>query len=87
MQDSTSLTKLPIELMIDASLLDEAKARQLDLATVLERAIRREQLGSSAAADTSSGGDAWRRENAEAIKTWNEDLWQSGLWSDGLRSF
>lgn len=86
MQDTARPSKRAVELAIDASLLDLAEARQLDLAAILEQAIKREQLHPGRAAEDVSAED-WRRDNAEAIRAWNDDVLRNGLWSDGLRRF
>jgi antitoxin CcdA len=71
--------KKPVNLSFDADLLDEARAENVKLSAVAERAVRAEIASIRA--------ERWKRENAEAIREANEELAKNGLWSDGLRLF
>lgn len=86
-QDGARGEKASVNLTVQASLVREAAERGVDLANLLEQAIRRE-LGTDSKNELASvEGEIWRRENAAAIASWNEELERNGLWSDGLRSF
>jgi antitoxin CcdA len=71
--------KKAVNLSFDADLLDEARAENVKLSAVAERAVRAEIASIRA--------ERWKRENAEAIQEANEELAKNGLWSDGLRLF
>jgi antitoxin CcdA len=71
--------KKAVNLSFDAELLDEARAENVKLSAVAERAVRAEIASIRA--------ERWNRENAEAIRESNEELARNGLWSDGLRLF
>ena len=72
-------TKRAVNLSLDAALLDEARAENVKISAVAERAVRAEIANIRA--------ERWKRENAEAIREANEELAKNGLWSDGLRLF
>lgn len=61
MQDGARPDKEVVSLPIDAGLLERAKDRQVDLAQLLERALR------SALASDQMTAAQWRRENATVI--------------------
>jgi antitoxin CcdA len=71
--------KKAVNLSLDAALLEEARAENVKLSAVAERAVRAEIASIRA--------ERWKRENAEAIREANEELARNGLWSDGLRLF
>ncbi|MGL4242051.1 MAG: type II toxin-antitoxin system CcdA family antitoxin [Beijerinckiaceae bacterium] len=71
--------KKAVNLNFDADLLAEARAENVKLSAVAERAVREELANIRA--------ERWKRENAEAIRHNNEDLERNGLWSDGYRLF
>ena len=71
--------KKAVNLNLDAALLAEARAENVKLSAVAERAVRAEIASIRA--------ERWKRENAEAIAAWNKELEENGLWSDGLRLF
>ena len=83
MQDGSAKDKPVVSLAVDAALLSAAAERSLDLGRVLERALRQELSVENAA----STAQDWRRENAAAIASWNEEVESEGLWSDELRTF
>ena len=87
MQDIQADRKTSVELAVDRELIERAAAHGVDVADVLERALERELGSSRDAATSSKRAEDWRRENADAIKSWNDELDRNGLWSDGLRSF
>jgi antitoxin CcdA len=69
----------PVNLSLDAALLAEARSLDLNLSGILEESLRARLRAARA--------EAWRRENAAAIRAANEELAANGLWSDGLRLF
>jgi antitoxin CcdA len=71
--------KKAVNLSLDAALLDEARAENVKLSAVAERAVRAEIASIRA--------ERWKRENSDAIAAWNKELDENGLWSDGLRLF
>lgn len=84
MQDGARPDKEVVSLPIDAELLERAKDRQVDLAQLLERALRRELPEDH---EPSDAAKEWQRDNAEAISSWNQELEKNGLWSEGRRLF
>ena len=68
-----------VNLSLDAHLIAEAKALNVNLSRTLEEALRirvREEKARR-----------WQEENAEAIRLSNEELEKNGLWSDEYRLF
>jgi antitoxin CcdA len=74
-----SQRKRSVNLSIPAGLAEEAKAYGTNMSAVLEHALEDEHR--------EKRRDAWRAENREAIQEANRELAESGLWSDGLRTF
>jgi antitoxin CcdA len=64
---------------VDAAVLAEAKANQIDIPAVVTRAL--------AEANLARRVTRWRDDNRDAISEANAELEQNGLWSDGLRLF
>jgi antitoxin CcdA len=87
MQDTASPSKTSVQVSVDTTLLELAAARKLDLTDLLERALLRELPAMATAPLRSAAAEQWRRENADAIRAWNEDVERNGLWSDDLRTF
>jgi antitoxin CcdA len=71
--------KKAVNLSLYAAQLDEARAENVKLSAVAERAVRAEIASIRA--------ERWKRKNAEAIRHNNEELERNGLWSDGYRLF
>jgi antitoxin CcdA len=69
----------PVNLSVDAALLAEARAHDLNLSSILEESLHARLRAARA--------EAWRRDNAAAIREANRELAANGLWSDGLRLF
>lgn len=68
-----------VSLSLDADLVSEMEALDIDLSEAVENALRgrlREERV-----------QRWRTENAEAIRLSNEELNANGLWSDEYRLF
>ncbi len=72
-------TKERTNVSIDADLLKEARSNGLKLSPLLESAIRA-WLKDLAAA-------RWLEENKDAIRSYNEEVTASGVFSEGLRDF
>jgi antitoxin CcdA len=75
----TNNAKKPTNLSLQADLLAEAKALDLNLSAELNKAlaeiVRRKRA------------EQWLAENREAIDAYNRHIERDGLWSDGLRMF
>ena len=62
-----------------ADLLEEARARKINLSQTLETAL---------AAEIKKRREAeWLEQNKAAIEAYNREIAEHGLWSDGLRQF
>ncbi len=74
-----AVIKKPTNLSLQADLLAEAKALDLNLSAELNKAlaeiVRRKRA------------EQWLAENREAIDAYNRHIERDGLWSDGLRMF
>ncbi len=72
-------TKRAVNLRIDESLIDQAKALNINLSQTLEASLvellREKQR------------EAWLAENREAVDAYNQRIEKQGLFSDGLRQF
>lgn len=76
-----------VSLAVNPDLLAEAQDQGLDLAELFERALLRSLSTPTAARMKNERAEAWRKENAEAVRAWNEAVERNGLWCDGLRQF
>jgi antitoxin CcdA len=74
-----NMARKPVNVSLDADLIAQAKALDLNLSRALEEGLRARVKAEQAR--------RWREENAEAIRLSNEELDRNGLWSDGLRLF
>ena len=72
-------TKLRTNVSIDPELLELARGLKLKLSPLLEAAIR--QKARELAANN------WLAENRGAIESYNEEVAENGVFSDGLRGF
>ncbi len=71
--------KKAANLTVRADLLDEARARKINLSQTLETAL---------AAEIKKRREAeWLEQNKAAIEAYNREIAEHGLWSDGLRQF
>jgi antitoxin CcdA len=71
--------KRAVNLRVDAKMLDEAKALDINLSATLEQAL---------AATLKAQREAkWLRENKKAIETLNAYVAKHGLWNDSFRGF
>lgn len=64
---------------LDAALLDEAKALGVNISRAAEQGV--------AAALKTARAEAWKRENAEAIRSWNDYVAKNGLPLEEYRLF
>lgn len=78
-EESASCTKRAANLSVNAELLDQAKALDINLSATLERALEAEVR--------SRKRELWLSENREAIAAYNDHVRENGVWSDGVRQF
>jgi antitoxin CcdA len=71
--------KRAANLSVNAELLDQAKALEINLSATFERALDE--------AVRTRKRELWLAENREAIAAYNEYVARNGVFSDGLRSF
>jgi len=71
--------KRPAKLSVDQRLLERAKRLNLNLSQVLEEAL--------AEALRRRETDEWLKRNRAALAAYNEHVEESGVLSEGLRSF
>jgi antitoxin CcdA len=71
--------KRAANLSVNAELLDQAKALEINLSAILERALTEEVRARKR--------QQWLDENREAIAAYNAHIEEHGIWSDGLRAF
>jgi antitoxin CcdA len=75
----STATKKAANLTVRADLLEEARARKINLSQTLETAL---------AAELKKRREAeWLEQNKAAIEAYNREIAEHGLWSDGLRQF
>ena len=74
-----AIVKKPTNLSLQADLLAEAKALDLNLSAELNKAL--------AEIVKRKRAELWLAENREAIDAYNRHIERDGLWSDGLRTF
>ncbi len=72
-------TRKAVNLTIDAELLSEARAHELNLSQLLDESLR--------ARLKTMRAERWLEENREAIRISNEDIDKNGLWCDAYRLF
>ena len=78
-EDRARYLKRAANLSINAGLLDEAKALEINLSATFERALEE--------AVRARKRERWLAENRDAIAAYNERVERDGMFSDGLRSF
>lgn len=76
---SQTLNKKPANLSIDATLLAEAREMKVNLSAAAEEGLKR--------AVASAKAEAWKRENAEALKSYNRWIEEHGLPLEKYRQF
>lgn len=72
-------TKFRTNVSIDAYLMEQAREYKIKLSPLLEDALR-ERLKKEAAL-------RWLEENRDAIESYNKEVAELGVFSDGMRSF
>lgn len=72
-------SKRAANLRIDSGLLDQAKAMQLNLSAIFERALHTELRQRQR--------EQWLSQNADALDAYNAHVREHGVFSDGLRQF
>jgi len=75
----TNAPKKAVNLTLNSDLLKQSRALGLNLSALAEAAI--------AKALQDFRAEEWLRENAEAIRAYNEHVERQGVFSDGMRSF
>ncbi len=75
----STIAKKAANLTVRADLLEEARARKINLSQTLEVALTAELKRQREA--------EWLEQNKEAIEAYNREIAEHGLWSDGLRQF
>ncbi|MCB1459463.1 MAG: type II toxin-antitoxin system CcdA family antitoxin [Nitratireductor sp.] len=74
-----TLTKKPANLSLDAELLKEARALEINISSAAEEGLKQ--------AVSKAKAEAWKRENAEAIRSSNEWVEKNGLPLEKYRMF
>lgn len=77
--NETTRARKAVNLSLDAELVAEAKALNLNLSRTVEEALRQRVRDEKAR--------RWQEENAEAIAFNNAQLEREGLWCDDYRLF
>jgi antitoxin CcdA len=77
--ERAAYAKRAANLSINAGLLDEAKALEINLSATLERALEAEVRVRKR--------EIWLAENREAIAAYNARVAEHGVLSDGVREF
>lgn len=75
----TNAPKKPANLSINSDLLKRAKDLDINLSATLEQALTHELKSKQA--------KMWLEQNKSAIEAYNKSVEESGVFSDGLRSF
>jgi antitoxin CcdA len=71
--------KKPTNLSINSDLLAQARALNINLSATLEEALSSQLKARQA--------QLWREENKQAVAAYNQSVEETGVFSDGLRSF
>jgi len=81
MKRRTLLTgsKKAVNVSIDQGLIQQAKALNINLSAVLEEALQQVVIA--------EGQRQWLDSHQQSIATYNQDVEENGVFSDGLRSF
>ncbi|MEL6365790.1 MAG: type II toxin-antitoxin system CcdA family antitoxin [Pseudomonadota bacterium] len=79
MSDAASRTRRRANLSMDAALLEEAKALEVNISRAAEEGL--------AAAVKKARGEQWKRENAAALRAWNAWVEENGLPLEKYRMF
>jgi antitoxin CcdA len=76
---ATYAGKRAANLSVNAELLEQARALEINLSATLERALTEEVRARKR--------QQWLEENREAIAAYTAHVREHGIWSDGLRGF
>ncbi|MEB7889207.1 type II toxin-antitoxin system CcdA family antitoxin [Hafnia alvei] len=81
MKRRTLLTgsKKAVNVSIDQGLIQQAKALNINLSAVMEEALQQVVIA--------EGQRQWLDSHRQSIATYNQDVEENGVFSDGLRSF
>ena len=78
-EERAGYAKRAANLSVNAGLLDQAKALDINLSATFERALEAEVRQRKR--------EQWLAENRDAIAEYNARIERDGMFSDGLRSF
>lgn len=78
-EERAGYSKRPANLSINAELLDQARALEINLSATLERALEAEVRARRRL--------QWREENREALEAYNRRIERDGMASDHVRAF
>lgn len=76
-----------ISVEVNSDLLTEAQGEGVDFVELVEHALLRRLSTPTAVRMKNERAEVWRKENAEAIRAWNEEVKRNGLLSDEFRQF
>ncbi len=68
-------SKKPLNLLVEAKLLEEAKSAGVNFSALIDKALRQEIA------------KRWAKENATAIQIYNDRIEREGLWLDDHRTW
>jgi antitoxin CcdA len=75
METSAKSAKKAVNLTVDATLLEAARAGNVNISALLEKALE------------ADAKHRWLVDNSQAIEAFNEEVLAHGAWSDGIRSW
>lgn len=75
----SATTRKPTNLSLDPALIEDAKALDVNISRAAEAGLRE--------AVRKAKGEAWLRENAAALESWNEWVAKNGLPLEKYRMF
>jgi antitoxin CcdA len=75
MKNLKAKSKKPLNLLVEAKLLEDAKSAGINFSALIDKALRQEIA------------KRWADENAEAIKLYNERIEKEGVWLDEHRTW
>ncbi len=72
---------------IDPALLEEARAKGVDVESLIDRALRRELASRRTAAEEAELAIAFTRDNAQFIKDYQNLVEREGVWNEQWRQW
>ena len=75
MKSTKAKLKKPLNLLVEAKLLEEAKNAGVNISALIDKALRQEIA------------KRWASENAAAIEIYNDRIEREGLWLDDHRTW